>query len=294
MPRTSHSSGDYIGIDTANNAPGQDTNLNTIYEGNGTYGVTIQSENGGAATGNLLTNDIVSANDYNGIILSGLDTSKNVISGTSIGSDNTGADVVDDPGNLLGNGQHGGGGSGIVINGGANPITPSAERRPPPETSSWATRATASTSPTPARTTTSSRAMSSVPTSPVCTGRMASSARSYGNGLGGVAIVIGGGGQRRQRNPDGPRGHLGQRRRRRPDLRQRPTINIVGASTSAPTSTGETALPNAGDGVAVNNEASENFIGLGGQPQRHLGQHGQRREPHRLRRRIQQLSSRTT
>ena len=95
-------------------------NGNTIYEGNGTYGVTIQSENGGSSTGDVLSNDIVSANSYNGIILSGLGTIQNVVSGTIIGSDNTGAAVVDDPGNPLGNGQHGGGGSGVVINSGAS------------------------------------------------------------------------------------------------------------------------------------------------------------------------------
>ena len=43
-----------------------------------------------------------------------------MVSGTIIGSDNTCAAVVDDPGNALGNGQHGGGGSGVVINGGAS------------------------------------------------------------------------------------------------------------------------------------------------------------------------------
>ena len=113
-------SNDWVGLDPNANASGPDANGNTIYEGNGTYGVTIQSENGGSSSGDLLSSDIVSANSYNGIILSGLGTVQNVVSGTIIGSDNTGAAVVDDPGNLLGNGQHGGGGSGIVINGGAS------------------------------------------------------------------------------------------------------------------------------------------------------------------------------
>jgi hypothetical protein len=111
---------DWIGIDTNANASGPDANGNTVYEGNGTYGVTIQSENGGSSTGDLLSGDIVSANVYNGIILSGLGTVQNVVSGTIIGSDNTGEAVVDDSGNLLGNGQAGGGGSGVVINGGAS------------------------------------------------------------------------------------------------------------------------------------------------------------------------------
>ena len=156
---------DYVGIDPANNAMGIDVNGNIIYEGNGVYGVTIQSENGGTATGDVLSSDVVSANSYNGIILSGTSTTKNVVSGTIIGSDNTGAAVVDDPGNALGNGQHGGGGSGVVINRGLR-TTPSAARRPPPATSSWATRATASTSPTATQPTTSSWATPSAPTSP--------------------------------------------------------------------------------------------------------------------------------
>ena len=64
-------SSDWIGINPNMNASGTDGNQNPVYEGNGVYGVTIRSENGGSSTGNLLTNDIVSATDYNGIILSG-------------------------------------------------------------------------------------------------------------------------------------------------------------------------------------------------------------------------------
>ena len=111
---------DYVGLDTNANATGPDVNGNVIYEGNGTYGVTINSDVFGSSTGDILSSDVVSANSYNGIILSGASTTKNVVSGTIIGSDNTGAAVVDDPGNPLGNGQHGGGGSGVVINQGAS------------------------------------------------------------------------------------------------------------------------------------------------------------------------------
>ena len=160
---------DYVGLDTNANATGPDVNGNTIYEGNGVYGVTIQSENGGSATGNLLSNDIVSANVYNGIILSGLSTTqeRGQRHDHRVGQHRRGRRGR--PGQRAGQrparrrrqrrrhqpaGHH---------------TTPSAGRRPPPATSSWATRATASTSPTATRTTTSSRATSSAPTSPACT-----------------------------------------------------------------------------------------------------------------------------
>jgi hypothetical protein len=93
---------DYIGINPNNNATAQDANGNTIYQGIGVSDMTIRSENLGTASGNVLSNDIASANSFNGIILSG--TAKNVVRGTIIGSDNTVAAVVDDPGNALGNG----------------------------------------------------------------------------------------------------------------------------------------------------------------------------------------------
>ncbi len=275
-------SGDYIGLDTANNASGQDTYLNQIYEGNGVYGVTIQSENGGSATGNLLTNDIVSANDYNGIILSGLNTSKNVVSGTSIGSDNTGADVVDDPGNLLGNGQRGGGGSGVVINEGANHNTiggtTTAARDVILGNKSYGVYITDSG--------TNNNVIEGDVIGTDITGMHAAdgTGRSYANGLDGVAIVMGAENNVISGTPTAPEVISANGASGVLISGSMTSLNIVEGVHIGTDITGETALPNAGDGVTVNNEASENFIGVSiRQPQRHLGQHGQRVEPFRLR-----------
>src|SRR5262249_48318726 len=65
-------SNDWVGLDTNANASGPDANGNAFYAGNGVYGVTINSDQYGSSTGNILSNDIVSATSYNGIILSGL------------------------------------------------------------------------------------------------------------------------------------------------------------------------------------------------------------------------------
>ncbi len=252
---------DYVGIDAANDATGNDVDGNVIYEGNGVYGVTIQSENGGAATGNLLSNDIVSANSYNGIILSGTATTKNVISGTIIGSDNTGADVVDEPGNVLGNGQHGGGGSGVVINGGASYNTiggaTAAARDVILGNKSYGVYITDGN--------TDHNVIEGdiIGTDIAGLHSVDGVGRSYGNGAGGVAIVLGA------------------------------SYNIVSGTAAAPEVisanggdgvvisggaasnqvwgvdigtdiNGENALPNAGDGVAVNSASTGNFIGLSG------------------------------
>ena len=245
----------------ANNATGTDVNGNVIYEGNGVYGVTIQSENGGTATGNVLSNDIVSANTYNGIILSGTGTTKNVVSGTIIGSDNTGAAVVDDPGNALGNGQRGGGGSGVVINGGAsyNTIggTTAAARDVILGNKSYGVYIT------------DGNTVHNVVEGDVIgtdiTGLHAvdSVGRSYGNGSSGVAIVVGASYNVVSGIPTAPEvisGNAGD------------GVLISGQAASNQVSgvfigtdvKGENALPNACDGVAVNSAATGNFIGLTG------------------------------
>ncbi len=251
---------DYIGIDTANNATGQDLNGNTIYEGNGAYGVTIQSTSSSTATGNLLSNDIVSANDYNGIILSGLGTTNNVVSGTIIGSDNTGAAVVDDPGNPLGNGQRGGGGSGVVINGGAsyNTIggTTAAARDVILGNKSYGVYITDSG--------TNNNAVEGDVIGTDITGMhgVDGTGRSYGNGSSGVAIVFGAEYNIVSGTPTTSEvisDNAGD------------GVLISGGMTSfnkvygvhiGTDITGEVALANTGDGVAVNNEASDNFVGL--------------------------------
>ncbi len=253
---------DYVGLNPNANATGQDVNGNVIYEGNGTYGVTINSDIYGSSTGDVVSNDVVSANSYNGIILSGASTTKNVVSGTIIGSDNTGAAVVDDPGNALGNGQHGGGGSGVVINQGAsyNTIggTTAAARDVILGNKSYGVYITDGN--------TAHNVVEGDAIGTDITGTHGNdgSGRSYGNGLSGVAIVFGA------------------------------TFNVVSGTATAPEvisdnagdgvlisgsmtssnqvsgvdigtdQTGEVALPNAGDGVAVTFAASNNFVGLGG------------------------------
>ena len=253
-------SNDWVGIDPNANATGPDANGNTIYEGNGTYGVTIQSENGGTSSGDLLSNDIVSANSYNGIILSGLGTVQNVVSGTIIGSDNTGAAVVDDPGNLLGNGQHGGGGSGIVINGGAslNTIggTTAGARDVILGNKSYGVYITGSS--------TNSNTIEGDVIGTDITGLHATdgAGASYGNGLSGVAIDSGAAGNLVTGTASAPEvisnnggdGVL---------ISGSDDNDIFGVDIGTDIN-GANALPNAGDGVAVNSGATGNYVGFVG------------------------------
>jgi hypothetical protein len=252
---------DYVGIDTANNATGTDIYGNVIYEGNGVYGVTIRSESGGTATGDVLSSDIVSANTYNGIILSGTGTTKNVVSGTIIGSDNTGAAVVDDPGNALGNGQRGGGGSGVVINGGAsyNTIggTTAAARDVILGNKSYGVYITDGN--------TFHNAVLGDVIGTDITGMHSVDGvgRSYGNGGSGVAIVLGASYNIVSGTATVPEvisanagdGVL---------ISGQAAYNQVSGVFIGTDIKGENALPNAGDGVAVSSAASGNFIGLGG------------------------------
>jgi hypothetical protein len=251
---------DWVGIDPNANASGADANGNTIYEGNGTYGVTIQSENGGTSGGDLLSNDIVSANSYNGIILSGPGTVQDVVSGTIIGSDNTGAAVVDDPGNLLGNGQHGGGGSGIVINGGAslNTIggTTASARDVILGNKSYGVYITGSS--------TNSNTIEGDVIGTDITGLHGNdgAGASYGNGLSGVAIDSGAAGNLVTGTPSAPEvisnnGGDGV-------LISGSNYNDIFGVDIGTDINGAKALPNAGDGVAVNSGASGNYVGFVG------------------------------
>ena len=88
--------------------------------------------------------------------------------------------------------------------------------------------------------------------------------------------------QLRHRHPLGPRGHLEQRRRRRPDQRQRTTTTMSTASTSAPTSTARTPCPTPATAWPSIPGAIGNYVGfVGFTPEYHLGQRGQRRQPRR-------------
>jgi hypothetical protein len=252
--------GDYIGINPNNNASGTDANLNQIYEGNVIYGVTIQSENGGSATGNVLSNDIVSANVYNGIILSGLATTKNVVQGTIIGSDNTGSAVVDDPGNPLGNGQHGGGGSGIVINLGAsaNTIggTTTSARDVILGNKSYGVYITDSG--------TNNNVIEGNVIGTDITGMHATdgAGRSYGNGQSGVAIVMGAENNIVSGTSTAPEVISANAQDGVYISGSMTSSNIVEGVNIGTDITGEAALPNALDGVAIANAATDNFVGV--------------------------------
>jgi hypothetical protein len=255
---------DYVGLDPSASATGQDVNGNVIYEGNGTYGVTINSDVYGSSTGDVLSSDVVSANSYNGIILSGASTTKNVVSGTIIGSDNTGAAVVDNAGNALGNGQHGGGGSGVVINQGAsyNTIggTTAAARDVILGNKSYGVYITDGN--------TAHNVVEGDAIGTDITGTHGNdgSGRSYGNGASGVAIVFAASYNIVSGTPTAPEvisDNAGD------------GVLISGSMTSSnqvsgvrigTDQTGENALPNAGDGVAVTSAASDNFVGLHGAP----------------------------
>ncbi|HZW33024.1 MAG TPA: hypothetical protein VFF52_20075, partial [Isosphaeraceae bacterium] len=255
---------DWIGIDPNANATGSDVNGNTIYEGNGTYGVTIQSDVYGASTDDVLSSDIVSANSYNGIILSGAATTHNVVSGTIIGSDNTGAAVVDDPGNALGNGQRGGGGSGVVINQGAsyNTIggTTAGARDVILGNKSYGVLITDGG--------TNHNAVEGDVIGVEISGRngVDGAGRSYGNGSSGVAIVFSASYNIVSGTPTAPEvigDNAGDGVLISGSMTSSNQISGVDIGTAQG---GEKALPNAGDGVAVNSAASDNFIGVAGNP----------------------------
>jgi parallel beta-helix repeat protein len=91
------------------------TPLYTTTHGNGTYGVELAY----GADYNTLTNDVVSANQYNGVVVMA-GSNGNTISNSKIGTDPTGNYATSLPGVSFGNGQVGGGGSGVVINGGSS------------------------------------------------------------------------------------------------------------------------------------------------------------------------------
>ena len=183
-----------------------------------------------------------------------------MVSGTIIGSDNTGAAVVDDPGNLLGNGQHGGGGSGIVINGGAslNTIggTTAGARDVILGNKSYGVYITGSS--------TNSNTIEGDVIGTDITGLHATdgAGASYGNGLSGVAIDSGAAGNVVTGTPSAPEvisnnGGDGV-------LISGSNDNDIFGVDIGTDINGANALPNAGDGVAVNSGATGNYVGFVG------------------------------
>ncbi len=254
---------DYVGLDPNANASGSDAYGNPIYEGNGVYGVTINSDIYGSSTGDVLSNDIVSANLYNGIILSGTSTTHNVVSGTIIGSDNTGAAVVDDPGNRLGNGQAGGGGSGVVINQGAsyNTIggTTAAARDVILGNKSYGVYITDG------NTTHNVVEGDAIGTDITGLHGVDGAGESYGNGSSGVAIVLGASYNVVSGTPTAPE-VISDNASDGVQITSQASFNHVSGVRIGTDQTGENALPNALDGVAVSGASTGNFIGLAGGP----------------------------
>ena len=101
---------DWVGVSTLGNGEG----TQIVPSGNGTFGVEFAD---GANAGQV-TNSVVSGNQYNGVVItSGSDA---VFVGNSmIGTDPTGEHSTTVSGNSFGNGIVGGGGSGVVVNGGS-------------------------------------------------------------------------------------------------------------------------------------------------------------------------------
>jgi titin len=97
---------DYIGVH-------QLTNLFRS-AGNGTYGIELTNQ----ANNNTLSGLVVAGNAYNGVVIN--NSMQNTLTSSWIGTDTSGESSLDRNGVSLGNGVAGGGGSGIVINGGAN------------------------------------------------------------------------------------------------------------------------------------------------------------------------------
>ena len=87
-----------------------------VVRGNVVYGVELIH----GANHNTLDTDVVSGNTYNGVVLSGSGVNYNTIKNSKIGTDATGTLSRSLPGASFGNGQAGGGGSGVVLNSGAS------------------------------------------------------------------------------------------------------------------------------------------------------------------------------
>jgi parallel beta-helix repeat protein len=81
---------------------------------NGTFGIELTNQSNGITISHV----VVAGNQYNGIVLN--NSMNDTVTASDIGTDLSGEDSLDRNAVALGNGVSGGGGSGIVINGGAN------------------------------------------------------------------------------------------------------------------------------------------------------------------------------
>jgi hypothetical protein len=85
--------------------------------GNGTFGIEIRDQ----ANNNTISNVVIAGNTYNGVVIN--NSTGTVLTGSDIGTDGSGTASLDRNGIALGNGVAGGGGSGVVINATASNTT---------------------------------------------------------------------------------------------------------------------------------------------------------------------------
>ncbi|MHB1559743.1 MAG: beta strand repeat-containing protein, partial [Isosphaeraceae bacterium] len=251
---------DWLGLDPSGNATGPDANGNTVINANG-YGVTIQSENGGTSKGDVISDSIVSVSFNNGITLSGAGTTQNVVSGTMIGASSTGEAVVDNAGNLLGNGRYGSsGGSGVVIEGGASFNTIGG-------TTAAAENVIAGNATYGVYITGSNTDYNYVEGNAIGTDRSElkandGSGHSYGNGQSGVAIDGGAQANDVVGSPTAPEVIANNGGDGVLISGTGTSYNYVDGVNVGNDRNGANALPNAGDGVAVNGGAQFNNVGF--------------------------------
>ena len=214
--------------------------------GNGTFGIEIRDQ----ANNNTLSNLVVAGNMYNGVVIN--NSTGNTLTASFIGTDASGTASLDRNGTPLGNGVAGGGGSGVVVNATATNTTIS--NNVIVNNQSYGIYITDS-----------GTTKNTVVANKIGVAKTGTTA--LGNGLDGVAIVNGASsntiGKAGQGNVISGNGNSG--------------VWISGFDNSGPSGlntvagnligtdyTGITAIPNAIDGVLINNHAFGNTIGTTG------------------------------
>jgi hypothetical protein len=210
---------------------------------NGTFGVEIRDQ----ANNNTLSNLVVAGNQFNGVVIN--NSTGTALTGSFIGTDSSGTASLDRNGVALGNGVSGGGGSGVVINGSATNTTLSGDVIVNNE--SFGVLITGS------GTTKNTLAGNKI-------GVDRTGTTALGNVLDGVAVISGASGnfigQPGQGNVISGNGHSGVWLSGF-DNAGKTSGNIVAGNFIGTNGAGSGAIPNAMDGVVVNNMATSNTIG---------------------------------
>ena len=211
--------------------------------GNGTFGIEIRDQ----ANNNTLSNLVIAGNTYNGVVIN--NSTGTTLTGSFIGTDATGNSSLDRNGVALGNGVAGGGGSGVVINGSATSTTVS--NNVIVNNLSYGVYITDS-----------GTTKNNLVKNKIGVGQNGTTA--LGNGLDGVAIVSGASsntiGKSGQGNVISGNGHSGVWISGF-DGAGRTNSNVVAGNFIGTDYTGISAIPNALDGVVINNQAFANTIG---------------------------------